>query len=397
MSSLEVLAGESDILSLQRKSADPIFDKQNLIFLNELSKSILRNRSYKEFTDIVAFAFFIRKANLNSYRKIYKDVLNDSIGRGLVFHIAPSNVPINFAYSLAAGLCSGNNNIIKVSSKEFLQTDIICDELSKLFSIDEFSCFKKKISIVRYDKNQEINRTLSEKCDARIIWGGDNTVRDIRKFPIQPRSIDITFPDRFSICIVDSKNYLQEEDKTKIAEGFYNDTYFFDQNACTSPRLIYWLGNTKDNSNAQDIFYKVLKDMIKKKNYEINSWISSNRVTSTYMASIDLEIKSIISDEETPLTVVTLKELQKGLYKYNSPGGVFFQYNSKGMNDLVEIIDQKFQTLSYISMDQSKIKNFIIANGAKGVDRIAKNGTASNFSFHWDGYDLIRQMSRLIA
>ena len=47
------------------------------------------------------------------------------MGKGVVFHIAPSNVPVNYAYSLVTGLVCGNINIVRLPSKKFPQTDII--------------------------------------------------------------------------------------------------------------------------------------------------------------------------------------------------------------------------------------------------------------------------------
>ena len=38
--------------------------------------------------------------------------------------------------------------------------------------------------------------------DVRIIWGGDNTIDQIRKNKIPPRSFDLTFADRYSFCII---------------------------------------------------------------------------------------------------------------------------------------------------------------------------------------------------
>ena len=48
---------------------------------------------------------------------------------GLVFHITPSNIPTNFAYSLLFGLLTGNSNIIKVPTKIFPQIEIISSTL----------------------------------------------------------------------------------------------------------------------------------------------------------------------------------------------------------------------------------------------------------------------------
>ena len=46
------------------------------------------------------------------------------IGCGLALYISPSNVPMNFAYSLVFGLLSGNNNPIR-PSKKHIQTEPI--------------------------------------------------------------------------------------------------------------------------------------------------------------------------------------------------------------------------------------------------------------------------------
>ena len=54
------------------------------------------------------------------------------IGRGLAYHIAPSNIPINFAYSLVFGLLSGNTNIVRLSSKNFIQIKLLCDLFFKI-------------------------------------------------------------------------------------------------------------------------------------------------------------------------------------------------------------------------------------------------------------------------
>ena len=36
---------------------------------------------------------------------------------------------------------------------------------------------------------------------------------------------------------------LSNEKLFKLCKNFYNDTYLFDQNACTSPQSILWIGN----------------------------------------------------------------------------------------------------------------------------------------------------------
>ena len=39
------------------------------------------------------------------------------MGRGVVFHIAPSNVAVNYAYSFAVGFVLGNANLVRLPSR----------------------------------------------------------------------------------------------------------------------------------------------------------------------------------------------------------------------------------------------------------------------------------------
>ena len=98
------------------------FSKEITDYLNALSKEINKDPLSQKFPDVCAFSFFCRKANLSLLKKKYYDSAITKLGRGLVFHIAPSNVPVNFAFSLMASRLSGNSNIVRVQSEKFDQT-----------------------------------------------------------------------------------------------------------------------------------------------------------------------------------------------------------------------------------------------------------------------------------
>ena len=129
---INYLVGSSDIIEKMADipSKEPFADDV-MYFLSEVSKALLRDVRSKQYPDIVTFAFWIRIASLKKMqdRQGFKDD-NVHLGRGVAFHIAPSNVPVNFAYSLASGLLTGNANIVRVSSKGFLQVRIIVDAIN---------------------------------------------------------------------------------------------------------------------------------------------------------------------------------------------------------------------------------------------------------------------------
>lgn len=66
---------------------------------------------------------------------------------------------------------------------------------------------------LRYNHDEEITAALSELCDVRVIWGGDETVRRLRAFPLSPGAKELTFPDRHSFAVISSEAY------NKLSEG----------------------------------------------------------------------------------------------------------------------------------------------------------------------------------
>ena len=85
-------------------------------FLNDISSELRSNKENTNYPDIMTFAFWCRKANLKKLKENFLDGIT-RLGRGLAFHITPSNVPINFAFSFAFGLLAGNSNVVRIPSK----------------------------------------------------------------------------------------------------------------------------------------------------------------------------------------------------------------------------------------------------------------------------------------
>ena len=51
--------------------------------------------------------------------------------------------------------------------------------------LKKYKKVRKMINIVRYQNNDEFTKSISSKCDGRLIWGGDKTINEIRKFPMK--------------------------------------------------------------------------------------------------------------------------------------------------------------------------------------------------------------------
>ncbi len=374
------------------------FAPQAIAFLSDVGAALLRDREAKAYPDVVTFGFFCRRANLEALKKEYDGALDDRLGRGLTFHIAPSNVPINFAYSLAAALLAGNACVVKASSRDFAQTRIVCRAMQAQLD-GAHSALRDQITVVTYPRErQDVTEMFSAACDARIIWGGDETVRRVRTAPIPPHAVEVTFPDRYSLLAVDAQSVLDmdERELTAVAQGFYNDTYLTDQNACTSPRLVYWLGEGEALTKARERFWEAVRAYAQPR-YPVEPVVAVDKLTAAYGAAIALPGARMLPMPDNTVTRVEVSALTPELDAHRCAGGFFVEYAAKTLDALIPAVKRKYQTLSYIGLDAQALRDFVLENALWGVDRIAPVGKTMDFALTWDGHDLIRSLSRRIT
>ena len=378
-------------------SAAPLkpFDNSVLEFFNDLSKRLIKEREYPE---VATFGFWCRKASLLKEKENYND-LDARLGRGVVFHSTPSNVPVNFAYSFAAGLLAGNANIVRLPGKDFEQVTIIVEAIRELLS-GEHKLLKPYLNFIKYPPDKKLHVKYSSLCDVRIIWGGDETIKEIREAPLKPKATELTFADRYSIAVINADEYLKANDKPKIAQDFYNDTYLSDQNACTSPRIVFWLGACREA--AKEKFWESVGALAREK-YELAPVQAVGKLNAFYKAAAGLNTTqepsmcTLINAGDNYVTRIKVKKADENLmqYKYNS--GFFFEMDIDVLTDILPICADRLQTLTYYGISQEDIINFISKYKPKGIDRAVPMGKSMDFALTWDGYDLIRELSRKVS
>ena len=384
-----------EIEKLVDLKVDVLFSDQVISLLSKLSAKLLANPFAKQYPDVITFAFYCRKANL---LKLKQNSLKDGetrLGKGILFHIAPSNVPVNFAYSLIAGLLSGNINIVRLPTKNFDQINIIISELQDIYNSNESKDVLNRIVLVKYERGGQETKYLSSIANMRVIWGGDDTIADIRKSQLLPRSTEITFADRYSICIIDAEKYLIEANYPKVANDFYNDTMLMDQNACTSPHLVIWKGDNISVNKAKDLFWSELHKIVKQK-YDLQPIMAVDKLNSLYTQAVSYGDINKLESEDNLIWRIEINELNNVIDKFRCHSGYFAEYTTEDINELSSIVNEKYQTLAYYGLTNEEIYGLIIDHRLKGIDRIVPVGKTLDFSLVWDGYDLINIMTRKI-
>lgn len=374
------------------------YDDTVVAFLDSWSKRLLSHSESRAFPDVVTFAFWIRKRHVSRYRQDFHETQGDSLrlGRGIIFHIAPSNVPINFAYSLVVGLLAGNANIVKIPSKDFPQVGILCSVLEDMLDDEQWEEIKGMVALVKYERTQKAwTDYFSSFCDVRVIWGGDQTIGDVRRSPIPARSFDICFADRYSLCVINADELAKESDISAVARGFYNDTYLFDQNACTAPHFVVWLGNQENKGTAKARFWDALA-IITTKEYELPAVTAMDKFMVFCREAIGDSTVRREPVEDNSIIRMKLEDLPYDLVSVRGVGGYFNEYDASSLDEIAPIVTRKFQTLSYYGIEKIDLQQFILTHRLVGIDRCVPIGKTLDFDVVWDGWDLIASMSRVV-
>jgi hypothetical protein len=383
---IKYLCGSKDI------DFSPIqtYDDEVCCFISDLSEILLKSPETKQYPDIYTFAFWCRNSNIQKLKKEFGNT-QYQMGRGLCFHIAPSNIAINFAFSYLFSLLAGNSNIVRLPSKDYPQVSFLCNILNKL--LVDYRKILSRTSFIQYSRDNLASTELSKIADARMIWGGDETIKIFKNMSTQPRCVDISFPDRYSICVIDGKKIASstKNDIERLANDFYYDTYLMDQNACSSPQLIYWL-NADDE--AKDKFWNHVY-LIAKEKYDLQDSVVISKHTQAFINAIQLDNITIINKDNL-LYRIKLKSLPENPEHLRGKGGYFFEFDLNNFEELYSKVNVKYQTVTYFGIDLDEFKKGIIKNNLKGIDRVVPIGKAMDIGVFWDGHDLVRELSRKI-
>lgn len=367
-----------------------------LEFFGRYSRALFQSREAARHPELLALAYWLRPAELERLKAQFQNAVPGEtvvMPRGRVFHIPPGNVDTIFVYSFVLAALMGNTNIIRLSDRTSPQTGILVDILRR--EMETSSAFEGLVSVVRYGHDAEVTTALSAFCDIRVIWGGDHTVRAIRASPLPPHAVELVFPDRYSLAAIDAPAYLALDDRGRagIASDFFNDAFWFDQMACSSPRLVAWCGSQEETGRASGLFWEILESEMARRRYIAQPAVSVRRLGFSCDAAADLKLTTHKHGSFfTRLGVSALEDFSRE----HCGGGVFFEVVVDGLEGLVPFVTRREQTISYFGFGRARLVEFAGQLLSRGVDRIVPMGQALKFGRFWDGYDLLMSFGRHI-
>lgn len=384
---------------LRKQKVLPFFNKVVLDFIDALSGSILRKHEFKRYPELMAMAFWMRKANILKLRTTFENQKGDRtwLGRGIVFHIAPSNVDTIFIYSWFLSMLVGNINVVRISSASDEQLDILIALINEIADRREFTEVRNRFLIVRYEHNDEITSHFSSMCNVRVLWGGDETIRRIRALPIGAAATELVFADKFSFAVINARAFLDLDKKDSLMTGFYNDAYWFGQNTCSSPRLVVWMGEDEPVERARHEFWNLMESKIREKKATMPPAVAMDKLVAA--SSLALSASGPVRIESTNTSMINrilLRRAEDIKRDLHCGGGLFYELRINSLDELEQIVSPKDQTITVFGIDRKELREFIRRRLPHGINRIVPIGQALEFSTVWDGYDLLREFCREI-
>ncbi|MGD2195623.1 acyl-CoA reductase [Lysinibacillus fusiformis] len=381
---------EVAIEQLSSNKPNQPFDQEVVAFTQALSKRFLRIR---ELPEVVALGYWLRKANIIEMKTAFEQSTVRKVirARGTIFHIAPSNVDTIFVYSWMLSLLAGNRNVIRISSKEQSGLNVLLQVIIEELARNEFQKIANQTIICTYGHKENTTVLLSAACQTRVIWGGDETISAIREVPLAPLANELAFPDRFSLAVLNSEiiSKLDEVQLDSLIEQFYNDVFWFDQMACSSPRLIAWC---EENQQAINRFWSSFEQKIQQKQYELMAATQVLKYTTTLMLATESNVENLRNG--TYFSRVKLSDVPVDVRERHCGGGLFYEYNVDKLEDLADVLIDKDQTIAYYGFERNELESLVDAISSRGIDRIVPIGKALDFTGVWDGQNFLTSFTR---
>lgn len=366
----------------------PPFAPQTLNFLADLSEQLLQHGATDKHPEIISLGFWLRASNLKKLQAQCPSLPNTLLKPlGRVLHIAPSNVDIQFFYSWVLSLLLGNSNIVRISQVESALKDRLLQQLQILLAKPEHQHIAQHNAFVSWPHDDAITADISKQVDARMLWGSDESVAHIRRLPARISCRDIVFVDKFSVSVVDLNGV---ENFDTFAEALSRDISAFAQRACSSPRVIF--SCSSDETIPQQLVAKLSE--AGQKNTFSPSRAVNHLVTQQLLTAKDVLLESVA---QSHIQILKLQEFSPEMLQWHVGESQLFWVQLQSIEQLVEFIDEKCQTISYFGVERERLLNIVENLPIQAIDRVVPVGRALEFDVIWDGYDLFSQLSRRVS
>ena len=377
----------------RRRLAAP-FAAQRVDLVAGVAETLLGPRRLAASGPAAHFAFWTRRAALAKLAASFAArVPQNTLARprGLVFHLPPQNVETVFLYSWVLSYVAGNANIVRLPHEISARMRAIVDLFLERLEVagDDLQAF------VHYPSQGDLGAKISALSDARVVWGGDAKVALFAPLPLRNGGKSIWFGDRFSFSTINGPALDQLDDAAlkALARKLHNDIFVFDQMACSSPHALYVVGDAAAHSAAvrRLLDASALEGTMDDPAGRVGHAIG--KMTAAFYAAANGRASSVHWQNTQLTSVIASTPLRQDT---RVGGGFLSVVFVRSLAEVASFIHESDQTITYFGWERGEIETIAASRAGPGVSRWAPIGTALDFDFIWDGYDIPFELTRLV-
>jgi len=370
------------------------FAPERIALVGELSARLLADRRIVEQPALAYFAHWARRGALRDLAARFGATMpagTIAAPRGLAIHFPPRNVETIMLFSWVLSYLAGNTNVVRLPSERGTGVrkaiDLLVAALREAGGDD---------LLIQYPSDGvEVGRALSRSSDVRLVWGGDGKVRAFESLPLRNGGKSIWFGDRYSYAVISGQALLEANAAaiSELARKLAVDIFTFDQMGCSSPHKIYVTGSVEAHGGAVAALMSAVGSAAQRRGAEIPPSHTMVKMTEA-LALAGREPGAMVPRLSGELITVVFPHLR---HTEDRVGGGFIVVEFiMDVSALLGRVRSAHQTLTYYGLPKTELSEFARSASLAGLSRIVPVGQALSFDAIWDGYDLLRELTRTI-
>jgi hypothetical protein len=312
---------------------------------------------------------------------------------GVVGHWPAANVEIQPLLSMTCALLGGNASLVRVPRDLGDLTRIL---MERLVECDGGDVLARRIFMAAFDHNRrDLHEAMARAVDGAMVWGGQESVLQVRSLPFPHWTRIAVFGPRTSIAAIDVGAWSNSDEAPTWCLRIARDVWQFDQQACSSPQVLFL---EKDGTRSTAEFLSHLRRAFENENrvhprQAIAAGLTSAIAQARASWLLNNAAHSAIFPQSPDWTILVGEgfDLPKPVQ-----GKTLAVLEVDDLEDAISRFDGNVQTLGLGVADAHKESKIVEMAGRRGVDRIVKLGRMHVFNSPWDGVDLVRPMMRLV-
>lgn len=233
--------------------------------------------------------------NLEVLDKFYPDktcgLLKKVQSLGVILHIAPGNVFLGIIDSIIMSFITKNASLVKLSSRDTFTPGYFAKILNKT---DDTGVLSSCLDFIETAHSSNKLKELCAKADGILFWGGETALKFYKSHAGEHTRLIANGP-RYSFAVI-QEEILSEKDYKALS----HDIIMWEQLACSSPQIIYVLGN--------------LEKFAEKLNKALTESIAQG-----YAGEISFDEKVEILKERESNRIKAIEHGEQSLFTYDNP------------------------------------------------------------------------------